>query len=127
MSHPVNPVGPEPANKALTILRIFLWLMPAIFIPVFALLGAALFDPLTGNNANAAIASCILGITIATAAVGYFDQRIALVQKRIAPPHSKKELARWTAIFVVLQIIIAPTVCFAALYGFCMVAGSGFF
>jgi predicted membrane metal-binding protein len=124
MSHPITPVRPESGNKAFTILRIFLWLMPAIFIPVFAFLAMMAFDPLNSNNANAAMGFGILGIVIASAAVGYFDQRIALMQKKAVPPHSKTELARWTAIFVALQIIIAPTVCYAVVYGFCAVTGN---
>lgn len=126
MSHPITPIRPEPVNKALTILRIFLWLMPAIFLPISVVIAGSFFNLFYGNNGDAALALCILAVVIATTAVGYFDQRIALMQKRIAPPHSKVELARWTAIFVVLQVIIAPTVCFAVLYGFCVVTDSGY-
>jgi hypothetical protein len=122
MRYPITPIRPESGNKAFTILRICLWFMPAIFIPVSVVVTSIFFNIWTENN-NVALAFCILGLTIATAAVGYFDQRIALMQKKAAPPHSKTELARWTAIFVGLQIIIAPTICYAVVFGFCAVTG----
>ncbi len=66
-------------------------------------------------------------VTIAAfAAVGYFDQRLALQQKRIDPSAEKKELIRWTIIFVILQAMIAPAIGMTVLYGFCMITDSGF-
>ncbi len=124
MNDPITPIQPNSGNKAITILRIFLWLMPAIFIPISVIIAAQFVDLIYGNDANTALGLCILGIMIATAAVGYFDQRLALMQKKISPPHSKKELARWTIIFVLAQILIAPTVCWSVLYGYCVVTGN---
>jgi hypothetical protein len=110
-------------NKAITILRIFLWLMPAIFIPAAFLLMMFL-DSITRTSDNELL--LVISFTlafVATACIGYFDQRLTLMQKKIPPPHDKKELARWTLIFVLAQIIIAPTVCWAVLYGVCLVTG----
>ena len=123
MNYPVTPKPPRAGNPAITILRILLWLMPAMFIPVSVVIAGMFTDLLSGHDAAAALGFCLLGVVVATAAVGYFDQRIALVQKKIAPPHSKKHMVRSTIIFVLMQTIIAPTVCYAALYGFCVVTG----
>lgn len=121
MRYPVTPIRPDPGNRAITILRIFLWLMPAIFIPITAVLIGLFTDLLHSDNG---IHLGIIGLMIATAAVGYFDQRLSLMQKKIAPPFDKKELVRWTIIFVLAQIIIAPMVCMVVIYGFCAVTGS---
>lgn len=121
MTDPIIPDQPDPRNKVITLLRIFLWLMPAIFIPAAFII--ALFinniNPIT--NEEIILVSMTILLIVATAFVGYFDQRLSLMQKKIPPPHDNKEILRWTVIFVLAQIMIAPTVCFAGLYGICMV------
>lgn len=48
----------------------------------------------------------------AVGGIGYFDQRLALMQNKTEPPYDQKELLRWTVIFILAQIMIAPAVCF---------------
>ncbi len=118
MRFTVTPIRPESGNKVFSILRVFLWLMPAIFIPIWIFITAKLSDLFNGNNASPALGFFILGLTISTAAVGYLDRRIDLMEKKIAPPHSKTDLVRCTIIFVLAQIVIAPTFCFAIFFGY---------
>ncbi len=118
MNYPVTPKPPQPGNKAITILRIFLWLIPAIILPFAIALGAAIY-PLWPLVVVAGLA--------AFAAIGYFDQRLSLQQKHIDPSTGKRELIRWTIIFTILQLMIAPAIGCTVLYGICMVTDSGYF
>jgi general stress protein CsbA len=116
MQYSIPPNRRDPRNIVFTILRIALWLMPAIFIPISLIILGLLSHFLRIEFDSYLLILCVLSIIAATAAVGYFDQRISLMQKKIVPPHSKLELARWTTIFVLTQIIIAPTVCYVMVY-----------
>ena len=117
MNHPAKPNPPRQGNKAIAILRFVLWLLPAIVLPFAILLGGALY-PLWPIGVIAGLA--------AFAAIGYFDQRLRLQQAKIDPTTEKREIIRWTVIFVILQLMIAPAIGFTVLYGFCMITGSGF-
>ncbi len=110
--HPTNP-----GNKSITLLRVILWLLPAIILP-FGLLFAASWRDLWPVASIPTLA--------AFAAIGYFDQRLSLQQQRIDPSTKKKHLIRWTIAFTLLQILIAPAIGMSVLYGFCMITDSGF-
>ncbi len=114
----MNAVHSPPGSKAITILRVFLWLIPAIILPFGMVLAAALREMWPVS---------IVVTLAAFAGVGYFDQRLSLQQKRIDPSTEKKELIRWTIIFTILQLMIAPAVGVTVLYGICVVSDSGFF
>lgn len=103
------------------ILRIVLWLMPAIFIPISFVVIGFFMDILYSDTA---IHLALSLPVIPTLFIGYLDQRISFMVKRIPPPHSKKEQIRRTVIFVLAQLLIAPAVCWMVLYGYCMVAES---
>ncbi len=117
MNYPVTPKPPQPGNKAITLLRVILWLLPAFMLPFLLVFAASLRDmwPL----------AVVVGLA-AFAAVGYFDQRLSLQQKRIEPSTEKKHLIRWTVAFTLLQILIAPAIGLTVLYGFCAVTGTNF-
>ena len=118
MRYPTTPnPPPAPGSQAITILRVILWLVPAFMLP-FGIVFSASLGAIWPLGALVTIA--------AFAAVGYFDQRLSLQQKRIDPSAEKKELIRWTIIFVVLQAMIAPAIGCTVLYGFCMITDSGF-
>ncbi len=121
MNDPITPIQHNSGNKAITILRIFLWLMPASFIPAAIFLALLMYNIIRIQDEEILIGFSVIVAVCATACVGYFDQRLALMQKKIDPPHSKKELARWTVIFVIAQIIIAPSICYIAAYGYCSI------
>lgn len=118
MNYPVTPNPAHQGNPAITILRLVLWLLPAIVLPFAILLGGVLY-PLWPIGV-------IVGLA-AFAAIGYFDQRLRLQQDKKDPSTEKRELIRWTVIFVLLQHMIAPAVGFTILYGFCMITDSGYF
>lgn len=99
-------------NHAITILRIFLWLMPALFIPLVALLGAVLSDYLP---TPACISLMVLLMGVATAGIGLFEEALRFQQMRIPPTNAKREWLSSTALFVLFQIVIAPTVCIGAI------------
>lgn len=99
-------------NPAITILRIFLWLMPAILIPVVIFLGVAANHYLP---VPASISLSLLLFVAATAGIGHFEQLLTYQEMRTPPATSKGELVRWTITFVFVQILIAPIILGAAL------------
>ena len=99
-------------NHAITILRLFLWLMPALFLPLVALLGAVLGKYLP---VSACIGLSFLLFVAATAAVGLFEQLLTFQEAGTPPPFPKAELARWTVIFVLVQVVLAPVILAASL------------
>lgn len=107
-------------NSAITMLRIFLWLMPAAFMPLLALLGG-LLGSLLPSPATIISLMLILWV-IATAGVGFFEESLRFQQMRISLARSKYELVTSTVYFVILQIVIAPTAFIAAVIGFAALA-----
>jgi hypothetical protein len=116
-------------NPAITILRLFLWLMPAVFVPVAIFLGTALSNFLP---VSACISLSLLLFVTATAGVGLFEQLLTFQEIRMLPPtfqamgtppsYSKGELVRWTGNFVLVQIILAPMILAATLCIFAVFA-----
>jgi hypothetical protein len=120
MRYPITPAPPDAGNKAIAILRIFLWLMPAIFIPIAFFIAIFIYNIFHFRyETSLLIGTCSLTI-MATACVGYFDQRLKLMQEKASPPYNKKELARWTFVFVLAQILIAPCICYTVVQGYCL-------
>lgn len=124
MAYPITTIRREPGNKAIAILRIFLWLMPAFFIPIAAFLIVYFHNAARFPNEEILLGITFILVIIATAAVGYFDQRLKLMQEKIAPPHNQKQIALWTFVFVLAQIFIAPSLCYTVLYGYCLATGT---
>jgi hypothetical protein len=98
-------------NPAITILRVFLWLMPALFIPLVALLGAVLSKYLP---TPADICLLLLLFVAATAGIGLFEEMLTFQQMREPPANQKRELAISVIVFVSLQVVLAPVMCFGA-------------
>ena len=106
------PLMPKPSpmyrgNPAITILRMFLWLMPAFFVMAVIFLSAALSNYLP---LSACISLSLLLFVAATAGVGLFEQFLTFQEARTPPPFPKAELVRWTIIFVLVQIVLAPMI-----------------
>lgn len=120
MSCQTSPIKPPPdrGNPAITILRIFLWMIPALFIP----LGLLLSDFLSNFLPTPASLSITLLIAVAaTAGIGFFEDLLNFQQKRMPPPYGKVRQIRGMIFFVLNQIIVAPFVCFAVLYSWLLV------
>ena len=98
-------------NPAITILRVFLWLMPALFIPLVALLGAVLSKYLP---TPAGICLLLLLFVAATSGIGLFEEMLTFQQMREPPANQKRELAISVIVFVSLQVVLAPVMCFGA-------------
>lgn len=98
-------------NRAITILRIFLWLMPALFIPIGALLYVFLGRYLPSP---ASISVTLLLMIAATAGIGLFEELLTYQQMREAPNRLERELVVSIIVFVSLQAIIAPAICIGA-------------
>lgn len=111
-------------NPAITILRICLWLMPAIFIPLGVIFYNVLCDFLPDTMG---ISLALLLILAATAAIGLFEELLTFQQMRQLPNKLKRELVVSSIVFVSLQIIIAPSVCFAFILGISRFAPSALF
>lgn len=99
------------SNPAITILRLFLWLMPAFFIPLVAMLGGMLSDYLP---TPAGIYLMLLLLVAATAGIGLFEELLTFQQMREVPANPKRELVVSIIVFVSLQVVIAPVICIGA-------------
>ena len=99
-------------NPAITILRLFLWLMPAFFIPIGALLFAFVGEYLP---TPASISLVLLLMVAATAGIGLFEELLTFQQMREFPANPKRELMISTIVFVSLQVVIAPVICIGAI------------
>ncbi len=88
-----------PPSKGITVLRIFLWGIP-IFI---LLLGTAI-----ANKIERVWIPVILATILTIIAIGYFDQRLALQQKRLDPAAELHRIVRGTLLFLVAQFFIIP-------------------
>ena len=102
-------------NPAITLLRLILWLVPSIIVPI-----AFFVSEMITHEWFAAV----IPVFVICSAIGYFDCRLSLQQKR--QPHAimqRKRLIHGTILFNVLQLIIVPTLSFAILYGYCVVTG----
>ncbi len=95
-------------NAAITILRIFLWLIPALFIPLVALLGGVLsrYLPTPAN-----VSLMLFLMVAATAGIGLFEEAHRFQQMRVPLANAERASVSSTVFFVLLQIIIAPVVC----------------
>jgi hypothetical protein len=111
-------------NPAITILRIFLWLMPAFLIPLLAVLGGFLSNYLP-TPAN--ISLMLLLWFAATAGIGLFEDLLRFQQMRFSHSGAGRELASSTIYFVLLQIVFAPGVFFATIAIFAAAAAYGLF
>jgi hypothetical protein len=99
-------------NHAITILRVFLWLIPSLFIPLGIVLCVILGEYLP----NAASFSITLLLAIAaTAGIGLFEQLLIFQQMRQAPAKAQREWVISVTVFVLLQVVIAPVICFGAI------------
>jgi hypothetical protein len=98
-------------NPAITILRAFLWLMPALLIPLIALLGAVLSKYLP---APAGICLMLLLFVATTSGIGLFEEMLSFQQMREPPANQMRELAISVIVFVSLQVVLAPVMCFGA-------------
>jgi hypothetical protein len=86
-------------------------LMPALFIPLMALLGAVLskYLPTPGG-----ICLMLLLFVAATSGIGLFEDMLTFQQMREPPANQKRELAISVIVFVSLQVVLAPVMCFGA-------------
>jgi hypothetical protein len=95
-------------HRALTVLRVLLYLLPSVFLVTglaFVLRSRGLW-PLV-----------ILSVLLITATIGYLDGRISLKQQRIEPSREKWQLIRWSMIFPILQLVIAPLFSLVIIFG----------
>jgi hypothetical protein len=108
--------GNHPAyrgNRAVTVLRVFLWLMPAFLIPVIVVLGAFLnrYLPAAAN-----IGLMFVLWIAATAGIGFFEELLRSQQMRVAQSSTGRRTAASSAVyFLWLQFVIAPVLLVAAL------------
>lgn len=129
---PVSESDTRPVNRgtiegrpAFTILRIVIWLLPTIVLPVVFVLftntlrqfGAYMIAPLVYWAAA----------LTAVAALGYFDYRVALHQKGIEMTRENKKIIGRIVLFIICQFFITPILWYTLIYGYCMVTGSGNF
>jgi hypothetical protein len=99
-------------NPAITILRIFLWLIPAFFMPLGIILCAILGEYLPSAIS---ISITLLLAMAATAGIGLFEELLTFQQMREPPAEPKRELVISVIVFVSLQVVIAPVICFGAI------------
>ena len=98
----------------MTLLRVVLWLIPSFIVPVIFFVSESITHDW--------FAAVIPALSVCSA-MGYFDCRIALQQKREPARGQRQRLTRTTILFILLQMIIIPTLSLGILYGYCMVTG----
>jgi hypothetical protein len=96
MNLPAAHESPHRGNKAITVLRVVVWLIPAFIIPFVAVFGA----------------------------IGYFDMRLKLQQERIDSAGKQRELLGWAAAFAFIQIIMAPGILYLVIAAISEATGS---
>jgi hypothetical protein len=115
---------PVTTNPALSVLRIVLWLLPTIVVPFVIFCVLFIVNKLNTYALNGII--CFVSSVCSVAAIGYFDQRILLVQKQLEYTREKDRVNGRVGIFVICQIFIIPILWFTLLYGFCIITESGY-
>ncbi len=88
----------------MTILRIFVWLVPGVILIIGLLLAIRFEVPLR---------IALLLIFCVFIALGCFDMRLKLQIEKADPKPLKYRVLGWAVAFAFAQIIIAPTVLFA--------------
>ena len=95
-------------HRALTTLRVSLCVLPSAFL-VTGLTLALRYRELWPLF--------VIPIPMIVALIGYFDGRISLQQQRIDPSHEMGQLIRWSMIFLILQLVIAPVFSLVIVFG----------
>lgn len=117
MNRSTNPQPPYRTNKAIAILRVCLWLMPAFILPF----GVALALWLQEYWFAAIIPTFAVFV-----AIGYFDMRLMVQQEMGNPTLEKQSILGWAVVFALFQIIIAPPLAFTFISGICAATGLGY-
>ncbi len=112
-----NPSSAPPANKAITLLRVILWLLPAFIVPFIFVI-----SEIYTNDWFAAVIPALLVL----GGLGWFDQVLCRRQRRMDLTKERPDIIRGALIFAVLQLAITPAVAFTVIYGFCMITDTGF-
>ena len=102
----------------MTILRLCVWLVPGFILTVGLLLALRMAMPW---RFAFPLILCVFF------AIGYFDMRLKLQIERVDPKPMKRSVLGWALAFAFIQIIIAPAVAMALIYGYLMVTDNGFY
>lgn len=113
--------GAVGSRPALTVLRIVLWLLPSIMIPVVMTCYTFLANMLSIYLFNELITFALSLATVV--AIGYFDMRISLFNKQIEYAREKNKTVKRMLIFTLCQIFIMPVMWFTLIYGYCLATG----
>ena len=94
-------------NRALTWLRVIVWIVPSALVPSVAILIPANlhFPKSTGPYLWAAS-------LLAVVALGYYDARLFAQQRRMSPDDARRPIMRRVIVFCLAQIVIVPVVCY---------------
>ncbi len=96
-----NRLPPASGNIAISILRVILWLLPSIIVPLGFLLTK--LKPLPWP--------LMVIVTLAVLAViGYIDQRLLLHKDRIDPSIKRLQTIDRTCFFVIIQVFLGPII-----------------
>ncbi|MEY3394492.1 MAG: hypothetical protein RL346_728 [Verrucomicrobiota bacterium] len=112
--------APVKTNPVLGFLRIVIWLLPSIIIPVLILSMTAACNALNMGSLNGLL--IFLSSLGATIAIGYLDQRISAHQQQIEFARVKDDSISRVGIFIICQIFIVPVIWVTLIYGFCLMA-----
>jgi len=122
MNDPTPPEIPHTSNRAITILRIVLWFLPAIIFPVcFVVLASLVY----GQNLQSPLWLLIPFVPTLCViyALGLFDQKLRCQQQGI--PYRNRDPGRipWALTFLLFQFLVAPVLAVTVAFGFCAVMG----
>jgi hypothetical protein len=116
MKQSTAPQQPYRANKAIAILRLCLWLMPAFVLPFGVALGLWLQEFWS---------VAVILIFVVFVAIGYFDMRLKFQQEQGRPDLQKQNIWLWAVVFALFQVVIAPALAFTVIAGISTATGMG--
>lgn len=108
MNNPFSKRNRSTGNAAITGLRIALWLLPSIILPIIFLASTLLTNEWYAGGIPALLV--VVGL-------GWIDQRICCQQLMLDPVKERLQMMRGTLAFAMFQLVIAPALSFAVLFG----------
>ncbi|WP_035613073.1 hypothetical protein [Haloferula sp. BvORR071] len=114
-----SPLPPPPPSRKSGCLRVGIWLLPSVILPM-CLFGAG---QLTNSTLGLYVGGAIgLGLTIY---LGHFNAMLRCQQLGIPQNHPKAAIGSHVFIFVIVQVLVVPALWFALAWGACVLMGGG--
>ena len=107
MTRPSTPERQGESNPAIKGVRIALWLLPGVIVPIMAIISIFM----TGEWYAA-----VIPIVLLEAGFGWIDQRLCCQQLMLYPVRERLQMMRGTLAFAMFQLLITPALSIAVLF-----------